>query len=271
MLRNPFFIAILSIFAFIMRVDLNMNIRELIAVVLALLCFGYSAAVYRVHAGTATFLLWIALGVFLLCCAAGLHFHVWALLPVWLRRVVFAAAAAVIILFVAVEGCILSGFGAKGEDDLDYIIVLGAQVREDGPSTVLKKRLDTAYAYLTENENTICIVSGGQGSNEPFAEAQGMYEYLVKKGISADRILMEDQSLNTVENITDSSAYFDKEIARVGIVTSNFHVFRGVHIAGKLGVQSVCGIAAPVVPLYLPNNMLREFFGVVKDFVCGNL
>ena len=239
-----------------------MNIREIIVGTLALLCFLYSAAVYRVHAGTATFLLWIALGVFLLCCAVGLHFHVWALLPVWLHKVIFVITAAAVVLFVVVEGCILSGFGAKGEDNLDYLIVLGAQVREDGPSTVLKRRLDTACAYLMENEDTVCIVSGGQGSNEPYPEAQGMYEYLVEKGISADRILVEDQSLNTVENIRNSSEYFEKETARVGIVTSNFHVFRGVHIAKKLGVKSVCGIAAPVVPLYLPNNMLREFFGV---------
>ncbi len=248
-----------------------MNLKEIAAGILALLCFGYSVVVYRVHSGTSTFLLWAALGIFFICCVLGLHFHLWILLPLWLRRTITVIVAAGLLLFIAVECCILSGFGAKGEDDLDYIIVLGAQVREDGPSTVLKNRLNTAHTYLMDNENTICIVSGGQGSDEPYTEAQGMYEYLVEKGISADRIIMEDQSLNTVENITNSSAYFEKETARVGIVTSNFHVFRGVHIARKQGIQSVCGIAAPVVPLYLPSNMLREFFGVMKDFVCGNL
>lgn len=249
-----------------------MNIREIILWILALLCFGYSAVIYGVHSGAGTFLLWAALGVFFACCAVGIHFHVWALLPLWVQRVLAVAVSAGVILFVVVEGCILSGFGAKGEENLDYIIVLGAQVREDGPSNVLKNRLNIAYDYLVENENTICIVSGGQGSNEPCAEALGMYEYLVEKGISPDRILMEDESLNTVQNITNSSALFDKETARVGIVTSNFHVFRSVRIAKKLGIQNVCGIAAYVWPKYfLPSNMLREFFGVVKDFLCGNI
>ncbi|MCD8326562.1 MAG: YdcF family protein [Lachnospiraceae bacterium] len=249
-----------------------MNIGEILVGILALLCFGYSAVIYGVHSGAGTFLLWAALGVFFVCCAAGIHFHVWAMMPVWLQRVLAAAVGFGIALFVAVEGCILSGFGAKGEDNLDYIIVLGAQVRENGPSSVLKNRLNAAYDYLMENESTLCIVSGGQGSNEPYAEAQGMYEYLVAKGISSERILVEDQSLNTVQNITNSSALFDKETARVGIVTSNFHVFRSVRIAKKLGIQNVCGIAARVWPRYfLPSNMLREFFGVVKDFLRGNI
>ena len=49
---------------------------------------------------------------------------------------------------------------------------------ENGPSRALQLRLDTAYDYLVENPDTIVIVSGGKGSNEPVSEAQGMYEYL---------------------------------------------------------------------------------------------
>ena len=82
---------------------------------------------------------------------------------------------------------------------------------------------------------------------------------------------MEDESLNTVENLTNSSMYFDKGTANVGIVTSNFHVFRSLRLAKKLGIRHVCGIAASVNPVYLPANMLREFLGVVKDFSYGSL
>ena len=96
-----------------------------------------------------------------------------------------------ILLFVVVEGLIVSHYNEKGEENLDYIIVLGAQIKEKGPSAALKFRLDEAYDYLIENEATVCIVSGGQGSNEPCSEAQGMYEYLVEKGIEPERILQK--------------------------------------------------------------------------------
>ena len=94
---------------------------------------------------------------------------------------VFAAVA--IVVFVTLCGMIAGDFSAKGNQNLDYIIVLGAQVREDGPSAVPKYRLDAAIDYLNENPNTVCIVSGGQGANEPFSEAKGMAEYLLDKGI----------------------------------------------------------------------------------------
>ncbi|MCD8232294.1 MAG: YdcF family protein [Clostridiales bacterium] len=245
--------------------------EEIIIDIIGLACLAYGIFVYGVQSGTFTFLLWLALGVFFLLLAVGMHFKIWAKLPRVLRRIVLAVFALAIIVFAAVEGCIVSGFFSEGADDLDYIIVLGAQVYESGPSDVLEYRLDAAYEYLTENEETICIVSGGQGKNEPFAEAEGMYEYLVEKGIPAERILMETESLNTEENLRYSSVYFDTETDTVGIVTNNFHVFRSVHLAKHLGMEHVCGIAAGIDPLYLPNNMLREFFGVGKDLLRGNL
>ena len=163
------------------------------------------------------------------------------------------------------------GFAAEGEDKLDYIIVLGAQMKADGPSRVLKMRLDKAYDYLMENPDTRVIVSGGQGSDEHVSEAQGMYDYLVEKGIDAERILREDQSRNTSQNIEFSSAFLDKENDSVGIVTNNFHIFRATHIAKKSGYRQVCGIAAPSELSMQGNNMLREFMGVMKDFLVGNI
>ena len=113
------------------------------------------------------------------------------------QTIIGAGIAVAVILC----GMILGDFSAKGSQKLDYIIVLGAQVRENGPSVVLKYRLDTAIMYLEENPDTICIVSGGQGKNEPFSEAHGMATYMVQNGVASDRILIEDQSTNTIENI----------------------------------------------------------------------
>lgn len=135
-----------------------------------------------------------------------------------------------LLVFCIVEGCVISQMHADGRGGLDYIIVLGAQVRKDGPSPVLKYRLDKAVEYLNENPDTVCIVSGGQGSNEPWTEAEGMAQYLQEKGIDTARILTEDQSQTTEQNITNSKMLM-KEGASVGIVTNNFHVFRALQIA----------------------------------------
>ncbi len=171
--------------------------------------------------------------------------------------------------------CMVCGGGrddrAAGKDNLDYIIVLGAQMKAHGPSRVLKMRLDKACDYLAENPDTIVIVSGAQGNDEHVSEAQGMYDYLVEQGISPEHIIKEDQSRNTNQNINYSSAFLDKEKDSVGIVTNNFHIFRATHIAKKSGYADVCGIAAPSEFLMQANNMLREFMGVMKDFLVGNI
>jgi uncharacterized SAM-binding protein YcdF (DUF218 family) len=52
---------------------------------------------------------------------------------------------------------------------------------------------------------------------------------------------------------------------KIGIVTNNFHLFRGLHLAGKLTDNNIYGIAAYTLPWYLPNNMARECFGIVRD------
>jgi uncharacterized membrane protein YczE len=117
----------------------------------------------------------------------------------------------------------------------------------------------------------ICIVTGGKGAAEPFPEGQGMRDYLVRVGIPAARIVVEDRALNTVQNIANSKALMASPNASVAIVTSNFHVTRGLALARKQGLTGAYAIAAPSTPLFLPNNMLREFFGLSKDFLLGNL
>ena len=145
------------------------------------------------------------------------------------RWILYGVIVAVLAVFVVTEGCILSGFFQKGAAGLSHIIVLGAQVRESGPSLVLKYRLDCASEYLEENPETVCgLFQVGQGKNEPWSEAQGMYEYLVERGISSTRVIKEENSFTTDQNLKNSSELLDKERDTVGIITNNFHVFRRV-------------------------------------------
>jgi len=176
-----------------------------------------------------------------------------------------------VIVFLNVEGLILSGFFESGEADLDYVIVLGAQMKESGPSNILKSRLDRAIEYLEKNPATKVIVSGGQGSDEPMSEAEGMKIYLIQNGIEPERIIMEDLSVNTKQNLKFSSEYINIEEETVGIVTSNFHIYRSVKLARKQGYAHVCGIAAESKLGLLPANMLREFCCVVYYAVTGSI
>ncbi len=237
----------------------------------AILSFVYAISVKCLNTGTNFYLVWIALGLVFLFLFFAAKTGLWRKLPRIARRIVTAMIIIGLIVFLITECFVLSGFGAKGEANLDYIIVLGAQVYENGPSPVLKYRLDTAAAYLKENPDTVCIVSGGQGKNEPFSEAQGMSDYLIGQGIEAERILLEDQSESTIANIRNSMEYIDCENDTVGIVTNNFHVFRATGIAKKQGIAHVYGMSAKANILYIPNNMFREFFGVWKDTVFGNM
>lgn len=192
-------------------------------------------------------------------------------IPKWLRGCVTFLFIIGVLWFAVTEGLIISRFGAVPDPGADVCIILGAQMKESGPSDVLQRRLDKAVGYLQENPDTLVIVSGGRGSNEPVSEAQGMQEYLIAQGIAPERILMEDASANTRENLDFSAGLIDKGSDRVVIVTNNFHVFRAVSIAKKQGYINVQGLAADTHPGSLPNNMLREFLGVAKDFFMGNM
>ncbi|MDO4619335.1 MAG: YdcF family protein [Lachnospiraceae bacterium] len=238
---------------------------------LGLLSITYGISIGAARSGSKFYLVWIAAGAILLLISRPAFLEWWNRLPHIVHYITGVFVAAVLVFFLVCEGMIISRFSSEGQPGLDYLIVLGAQVREDGPSRVLRYRLDAAAAYLEENAAARCIVSGGKGGNEVTSEAEGMKNYLVEKGIAEERILMEDRSRNTIENIRFSMKLFDPEKDTVGIVTNNFHIYRSVSIAKKQGLGKVSGIAAKSTPYYLPTNLLREFFGVVKDKIKGNM
>lgn len=227
----------------------------------ALLSVLYGIIICAAGSGTAFFAVWFLIGA--------AFFLLPKIPPHRIPAAVKVFAAAAVLFFVIIEMMIISGFSYRGKKGLDYIIVPGAQIYADGrPSRVLQYRLDKAYEYLQENPDTVCIVSGGKGFNEPFPEAEGMADYLYKKGISRTRVLTENTSENTGENIRNSAALM-KEGASAGIITNNFHVYRAVKLAERQKMNDVCGIAARSAPFYLPNNMLREFLSMVRFLITG--
>lgn len=86
-------------------------------------------------------------------------------------------------------------------ESCDYVVVLGAKVRDSGPSASLWDRIYGARDYLEAHPDVIAIVSGGQGPDEPMSEAQAIYDELVKLGIDENRIWLEDKATSTWENL----------------------------------------------------------------------
>lgn len=238
----------------------------IICILFAVLFAWYGFWMSGNGSGTGFFLIWFVLAALLGGCAAITFLDGWARLPMWMMWILRGILLVFVVSFVIIEGCIISQMHAKADENLDYIIVLGAQVRADGPSNVLKHRLNTAIDYLEKNPETICIVSGGQGYNEPCTEAQAMADYMEAAGIEKDRLILEDESKTTEQNIKYSKKYM-KNGASVGIITNDFHMFRAMQITKGEGLKSAKAIAAGSNPLYLPNNMLREYLAEWKYLI----
>lgn len=175
------------------------------------------------------------------------------------------------VLFLTVEAKLILAARGRIPKDVRYIIVLGAQVRGKRVTDSLKRRLDVSYEYAVDHPDAVLIVSGGQGKDEEVSEASAMKEYLLERGISSDRIYMEECSSSTYENLKNSKEFIEDMEAKVGIATNDFHVFRAIHLAKKLGYKSVFGICAGTKAVLKPNYMVREFFAVCKGVLIGKL
>ena len=167
--------------------------------------------------------------------------------------------------FIILQGAITINFhrtsDVKSIENVNTMIILGAKVNEDGISKTLKRRLDKAIEYYNTNKNiNNIIVSGGQGSDEVVTEALAMKNYLVKNGVSKDKIIMEDKATTTLENIIFSKKIItDKNLkGKVLIVTSDYHLFRGQIIASILGIDNkgLCSISPLSSRIYY---MIREY------------
>ncbi len=113
----------------------------------------------------------------------------------------------------------------KARENLDYIIVLGAHVDGTRMTLALLERTRRALLYLEENPGTRAVLSGGMGDGERISEAEAMYRYLTEHGIDGGRLIREERSTNTKENLDYSLELIGSTEPAIGVVTNNFHVF----------------------------------------------
>ncbi len=189
----------------------------------------------------------------------------------WIRVAVIAILIIAFILFilaVIISVLMVKYAHSPPPDENTVIVVLGCKVRGEVPSGMLSYRTYAAYNYLKDHPDVIVIVSGGQGADELISEAECMKRILVKKGISENRIIMEDKSTNTFENISFSKKIMDEYgfNCPITIATNEFHQFRAKTIAEKQGLE-VYSLSAPTMAFLLPTYWIREIFGNAYEIV----
>lgn len=170
--------------------------------------------------------------------------------PKWLRWAVGTVAAVCMTVILVTLAFMTRAALDRPEPDEDCtVIVLGCQVFPDGhPSLILRGRIQAAYDYLTDHPDAVCIASGGQNGSEPISEALCIRDTLVSMGIEPERILMEDASRSTEENLRFSAALLRERglPETAAIASDNFHQLRGEIWAERNGLTArSIGCASP--------------------------
>lgn len=179
-----------------------------------------------------------------------------------------AAAAGLFLICVLITAAVLTAMMVRETfrkpPEGAAVIVLGCQVKGDRPSRMLLTRVEAAAGWMKKHPDCLCIVSGGKGEDEEISEAECMRRLLTERGIAGERILLEDRSVSTRENLLFSSRILkDKGLAlKAAIVTSEFHSCRAHLIARSLGLED--GAVPAGSPWWLlPTFYVRELYGLL--------
>ena len=187
-----------------------------------------------------------------------------------LAAIVFAAC---VTAFSVVSGIMLkASLTAVPNDCPDYtVVVLGCKAHGDQPSWMLSDRLKKAYSVLSKNPNLKCVVTGGQGDDEQFTEAYVMKKYLVEKGISPDRIYVEELAGSTEENLlyTKSLIKLNGLSDNIMIVTDRFRELRARIWAEKSGFKNIYSGCCETRIYLVTGYWFREMFGLARLYVFG--
>lgn len=155
------------------------------------------------------------------------------------------------------------------EHPFDFILVHGAALFGTRPSPLLMDRLDSAYTlWERQGRQGVIVVSGGQGTDEVASEASVMHAYLRDRGVPEEQLVDEDRSATTRENLEFGRAIMDPLAGglpyRVALVSSDFHMFRCICLARRIGLD-VEGMGSATTRDTWVRSIVREFGAVLAD------
>ena len=208
-------------------------------------------------------IIWFLLaGYFLLPWGFRKTLFPWYVYPLYLLPILVLAVSVAVLIYKNRE------YGREGEKiSCSYAVILGCKVG----SLAFHCREEKAYSYLLLNPACTAVCSGGQGKDEPISEAEAYILALVNRGIPEKRLIREDQSVSTAENLRNSLAFIPNPEEAVAVITQSYHITRSRMIAKKAGYQNPAMISAYSVPVHQPNYLLREVLAIVYGKLRGTL
>lgn len=167
----------------------------------------------------------------------------------------------VVFLFTLITEIQIIYFGENAKPQKsDCVIVLGCRVYGSTPSPFLLWRLNRGLELYDKGYGDYIIVSGGKGQGENISEAKAMKNYLVYKGVDSSRIIMEDKSMSTMENLSNSKKVMEEKGLKTAIIVSNkYHLKRASLMAES---QEIEGSYSGVF-VYPYKN--REITGYIRE------
>lgn len=254
---------------------------EILLFVIAAGCFIYFFTILSYAGPTASLVfMWLILGIAFtglgLFLELDKRYKLLQHVPGFVLVIIAIVLCVGIILFFVLFGCVISGMNKKPLKKVDYVVVLGAQIKGTNVSRSLGFRLDGAIEYYKENNDTTIVVSGGRGPDEIATEASVMRQYLLERGVPDEKIIVEDNSTTTKENLEFSKEIIlnhckSEKLPGVAVCSNNFHIFRALSLAKALDYESPEGLATGSDEILLFNYMIRDSLAIFKEFLLGNI
>ena len=176
--------------------------------------------------------------------------------------------ATFVISFTIIEGKIIGAIETT-DKSCDYLVVLGCGINKDKLTRAGASRADAAIEYLNKNPDCIAVLCGGFGNKSRISEAQALYNYMTEKGIDKSRLIKEERSRDTTQNINFAKELLpDVNGVPVAVVSNDFHLYRAKIIMQKAGFTDVYCVNGPTpnVPFLHIALYLREYFSVILEY-----
>ncbi len=189
--------------------------------------------------------------------------------PRWwriLRMILLAGLLAFVLTGAGLSVAMISALHNPPGDSAT-VIVLGCKIYGSQPSPMLQRRLNAALSYLREHPGTPVICSGGKGRKEQYSEARVMAQYLYENGVGEGQIYLEENSVNTAQNLQFSAKIIQEQglPIQAAIATDGFHQLRSQRYA-KINDLEGKALPSPTSWSITPCYWCREWIALLATF-----